>query len=217
MNLETQRIDKGERKTRGIHQFHKVVVANRGDVARRVIRALRTLGIRSVAVYSEADAGAPYLAEADEAYLIGEAQAQASYLNQDALLKVIKDTGADGVHPGYGFLSENTEFAARVESAGVRFIGPSPQWIDAMSHKSQARELMAKERYAIGSGIGHLVMIKRKSSRKAVILDSQCWSNPLVEAAELACFRLMTRKNCLKWWKGPVPWRFDRFQTIKFT
>ena len=156
MNLETQRIDKGERKKRGIHQFHKVVVANRGDVARRVIRALRTLNIRSVAVYSEADAGAPYLAEADEAYLIGEAQAQASYLNQEALLKVIKDTGADGVHPGYGFLSENTEFAARVESAGVRFIGPSPQWIDAMSHKSQARELMAKYGMPIGHGSGIL-------------------------------------------------------------
>ncbi|WP_246197195.1 acetyl-CoA carboxylase biotin carboxylase subunit [Cytobacillus depressus] len=156
MNLETQRIDKGERKTRGIHQFHKVVVANRGDVARRAIRALRTLGIRSVAVYSEADAGAPYLAEADEAYLIGEAQAQASYLNQDALLKVLKDTGADGVHPGYGFLSENTEFAARVENAGARFIGPAPRWIDAMSHKSQARELMAKYGMPIGLGSGIL-------------------------------------------------------------
>lgn len=136
--------------------FQKVVVANRGDVARRVIQALRSLNIKSVAVYSEADANAPYLDEADEAHLIGEAPATASYLNQDALLRVIKETGADGVHPGYGFLAENTQFATRIEEQGVRFIGPSARLIDAMSHKSHARELINKHGMPVGQGSGIL-------------------------------------------------------------
>ena len=123
--------------------FHKVLVANRGAVAARVLRALKSLGVRTVAVYSEADADLPYLAMADEAYPIGEADARSSYLNQDALLDVIRRSGADGVHPGYGFLSENAGFAERVIAAGAGFIGPSPRWIAAMGHKTRARDLMA--------------------------------------------------------------------------
>ena len=119
--------------------FHKVLVANRGAVAARVLRALKKLGIRSVAVYSEADRGLPYLALADETYEIGPPPAAASYLDQDRLLAVLRDSGADGVHPGYGFLSENAAFAQKVEAAGVGFIGPSPQWIAAMGHKTRAR------------------------------------------------------------------------------
>lgn len=128
----------------GPAMFHKVLVANRGAIAARVLRALRTLGIRSVAVYSEADAGLPYLAQADETVCIGAAEPRASYLNQEALLHAIRSTGADGVHPGYGFLSENPDFARRVGEAGATFIGPSPQWIEAMGHKTRARELMAR-------------------------------------------------------------------------
>jgi acetyl-CoA carboxylase, biotin carboxylase subunit len=124
--------------------FEKVVVANRGAVAARVIRALRKLGIRSVAVYSEADRDLPYLTTADEAHLIGPPAPAASYLNQEAILGVLKRTGADGLHPGYGFLAENHGFAAGVIAAGARFIGPSPRWIDAMGHKTRARELMAR-------------------------------------------------------------------------
>ena len=105
--------------------FSKVVVANRGAVAARVLRALNAMGIKSAAVYSEADYGAPYLEMASEAYAIGAAPARESYLNQDVLLDVLKRAGADGVHPGYGFLSENAGFAQRVEDAGARFIGPS--------------------------------------------------------------------------------------------
>lgn len=135
--------------------FKKVVVANRGDVARRVIRALRSLGIHSVAVYSEADKQAPHVLEADEAYFIGEAPALASYLNREALLQVIRESGADGVHPGYGFLSENAEFALAAETMGVRFIGPSSRLIRDMSQKSLARERMAGYGMPIcpGSGI----------------------------------------------------------------
>ncbi|MBX9811314.1 MAG: biotin carboxylase, partial [Burkholderiales bacterium] len=136
--------------------FNKVVVANRGAVAARVLRALRALSIRSVAVYSEADAGAPYLEKADETFAIGAAPARESYLNQDALVKVIRESRADGLHPGYGFLAENTEFAARVESTGARFIGPAPYWIDAMGHKTRARDLAAKHGLPVGSGSGVL-------------------------------------------------------------
>ena len=132
--------------------FSKVVVANRGAVAARVLRALHEMGIKSAAVYSEADYGAPYLEMASEAYAIGAASARDSYLNQDVLLDVIKRSGADGVHPGYGFLAENAGFAQRVEDAGVRFIGPSPQWIDAMGHKTRARELAAQHGMPMSKG-----------------------------------------------------------------
>ncbi|WP_158734803.1 acetyl/propionyl/methylcrotonyl-CoA carboxylase subunit alpha [Alteribacillus sp. YIM 98480] len=136
--------------------FHKVVVANRGDAARRVIRTLRSMGIRSVAVYSKADIDTPHIEEADEAYFIGEAPASKSYLNQEALLEVIKQTGADGLHPVYGFLSENAEFATRVKDLGVGFIGPSPQWIHSMSNKNNSRQLMKENGMHVGLGSGIL-------------------------------------------------------------
>jgi acetyl-CoA carboxylase, biotin carboxylase subunit len=131
--------------------FHKVLVANRGAVAARVLRALKTLGIRTVAVHSEADAGLPYLALADEVHAIGAADPRASYLNVEALLDVIRATGADGVHPGYGFLSENAGFAERVQASGSCFIGPSPRWIAAMGHKTRARDLMAAHGMPMGA------------------------------------------------------------------
>jgi acetyl-CoA carboxylase biotin carboxylase subunit len=124
--------------------FKKVLVANRGAIASRVLRALWEMGIKSAAVYSEADYGAPYLEMAGETYAIGPAPARESYLDQDKLLAAIKQSGADGVHPGYGFLSENADFADKVEAMGVRFIGPSPKWIEAMGHKTRARELAAE-------------------------------------------------------------------------
>jgi len=120
--------------------FSKVVVANRGAVAARVLRSLDRLGIRSVAVYSEADKDAPYLALAGEAHCIGPAAPKASYLNQPAILGVMRQVGADALHPGYGFLSENHRFALEVQAAGAAFIGPSPRWIEAMGHKTRARK-----------------------------------------------------------------------------
>jgi acetyl-CoA carboxylase biotin carboxylase subunit len=102
------------------------------------------MGVRSIAVYSEVDAGAPYLALASETFAIGPAPARESYLNQDAILELMKTSHADGLHPGYGFLSENAAFARRVIDMGARFVGPSPKWIDAMGHKTRARELAAQ-------------------------------------------------------------------------
>ncbi len=138
--------------------FNKILVANRGAVAARVLRALDEMGIKSAAVYSEADYGAPYLDMASETYAIGPSPARESYLQQDTLLDVIKRAGADGVHPGYGFLSENAEFAQKVADLGVRFIGPSPQWIAAMGHKTRARELAAHYGMPMSQGSGVLPM-----------------------------------------------------------
>lgn len=119
--------------------LRRVLVANRGEIARRVIRACHAEGMEAVAVYSEADAGAPFLDGADATALIGPGPAAQSYLDVQAVLRAARDTGADSVHPGYGFLSENADFAAAVEAAGLTWIGPSPDVIEAMGNKVSAR------------------------------------------------------------------------------
>src|SRR3954469_16852120 len=101
-----------------------LLVANRGEIARRVIRTAKRLGIRTIAVYSEADAGLPFVAEADEVVLLGPANPAQSYRNVEAILAAAKATGAEAIHPGYGFLSENADFARTVESSGLVWVGP---------------------------------------------------------------------------------------------
>lgn len=122
--------------------FKKVLIANRGEIARRVIRTCKRLGIQTVAVYSEADATAPFVDEADEAVYIGPAQAKKSYLDSEKIIEAAKQTGADGVHPGYGFLSENAAFARRLEQEGITFIGPDAKIIELMGSKIESRRQM---------------------------------------------------------------------------
>ncbi len=123
--------------------IRRILIANRGEIACRVIRTCRRLGIASIAVYSEADRDAEHVRLADEAVFIGPAEAGLSYLNQDAVLTAAARTGADAIHPGYGFLSENAEFAERVQAAGMLFIGPKPASMRAMGSKAGAKALMA--------------------------------------------------------------------------
>jgi 3-methylcrotonyl-CoA carboxylase alpha subunit len=123
--------------------FSKILIANRGEIACRVIRTARRLGIRTVAVFSEADADAQHVRLADEAHCIGGPRPQDSYLRGDAILEVAKKTGAQAIHPGYGFLSENADFADAVQAAGIAFIGPSGASMRKMGSKAGAKDLMA--------------------------------------------------------------------------
>ncbi len=123
--------------------FDKILIANRGEIACRIIRSARSMGVRTVAVFSEADSGALHVASADEGVFIGAAQASESYLNGAAIIEAAKRTGAQAIHPGYGFLSENADFAEACQAAGITFIGPPTDAIRAMGSKSAAKSIMA--------------------------------------------------------------------------
>jgi acetyl-CoA carboxylase biotin carboxylase subunit len=172
--------------------IQSLLVANRGEIARRVIRTAKRLGVRTVAVYSEADAELPFVAEADQSVLLGPANPAQSYRNVEAILSAAKSTGAEAIHPGYGFLSENADFARTVESNGLVWVGPGADAIAAMGDKINARNLMAAAGVPVAPGtvdpvhgadaaaeaaafIGHPVMVKAAAGGggmgMAVVID----------------------------------------------
>jgi acetyl-CoA carboxylase biotin carboxylase subunit len=132
--------------------LESVLVANRGEIARRVIRTVRAMGIRSIAVYSEADAGLPFVREADEAVLLGPPPPARSYLDIEAVIGAARRAGASAIHPGYGFLAENPAFAARVIAEGLTWIGPPPTAIEQMGDKINARNLMEQAGVPVAAG-----------------------------------------------------------------
>src|SRR5260364_141324 len=134
----------GEVKAMSRRPFHKVLIANRGEIALRVMRTARRLGNGVVAVYSDAEQDAPHVRLADQAVRIGAPPPAQSYLNIAAIIAAAKATGADAVHPGYGFLAENEDFAQACTDAGLVFIGPSPDAIAAMGNKAGAKDIMLR-------------------------------------------------------------------------
>src|SRR6185369_490476 len=132
--------------------FDTVLVANRGAIATRIIRTLKRMGLRSVAIYSEADEGSLHVSEADEAVCVGPARPADSYLNIEAILDAARKTGAGAIHPGYGFLAENVEFAEACSAAGIIFVGPTPDNIRTFGLKHSARSLAAAHGVPLAPG-----------------------------------------------------------------
>ena len=150
--MANKKLDKKTKKTKKIKKIKKILVANRGEIAVRIIRACRDMGIGSVAVYSECDATALHVRMADEAYLIGESPSSASYLRMDRVLEAAKLSGADAIHPGYGFLAENSQFARECAENGIIFIGPHPETIEQLGDKLVAREIALKANLPVVPG-----------------------------------------------------------------
>jgi acetyl-CoA carboxylase biotin carboxylase subunit len=151
-------------------RIRKVLVANRGEIARRVLRTVRAMGLAGVAVYSDADEGAPHVADADEAVRIGPPASRESYLAVDRILAAARATGADAIHPGYGFLSENADFAARVTEAGLTFIGPPIDAIRRMGSKIGAKAIMAEAGVPVvpGASLAELPLKESLAAARAI-------------------------------------------------
>ena len=167
--------------------FDKILIANRGEIALRVLRACKELGIPTVAVHSTADADAMHVRLADESVCIGPPAARDSYLNIPALLAACEITGADAVHPGYGFLSENARFAEILEEHNVHFIGPKPAHIRLMGDKIEAKRTAQPARHPGGAGLRGRRHLRSGGARDRARRSAfRCWSRPRPAAADAA-------------------------------
>ncbi|MED3759567.1 acetyl-CoA carboxylase biotin carboxylase subunit [Peribacillus frigoritolerans] len=181
--------------------IRKILIANRGEIASRIIRTCKKLGILTVAVHSEADSDSPFVGLADEAYLLGGPRVQESYLNVNKILEIAKETGAEAIHPGYGFLSENADFARSCEEAGLIFIGPKPEIIQQMGNKVEARKKMEQaglplvpgfsrplidsaESAAVAEKIGYPVMLKAAAGGGGIGMQAVANEDELTKAFE---------------------------------
>ena len=148
----------------------KVLIANRGEIARRVIRTLRKMNIQSVAIYSDADQHAPHVLEADEAVYVGSSPSSDSYLKQDLILEHCKALGVDGIHPGYGFLSENASFARKVKAAGLKLIGPSPESMELMGDKLSAKQAVKAFNVPLVPGVDEAISDVEEAKKVAALV-----------------------------------------------
>lgn len=181
--------------------IRKILIANRGEIASRIIRTCKKLGILTVAVHSEADSDSPFVELADEAYLLGGPRVQESYLNVNKILEIAKETGVEAIHPGYGFLSENADFARSCEEAGMIFIGPKPEVIQQMGNKVEARKKMEQaglplvpgfsrplidsaEAAAVAERIGYPVMLKAAAGGGGIGMQAVANEEELYKAFE---------------------------------
>ncbi|MGE7591858.1 acetyl-CoA carboxylase biotin carboxylase subunit [Peribacillus frigoritolerans] len=181
--------------------IRKILIANRGEIASRIIRTCKKLGILTVAVHSEADSDSPFVGLADEAYLLGGPRVQESYLNVNKILEIAKETGAEAIHPGYGFLSENADFARSCEEAGLIFIGPKPEIIQQMGNKVEARKKMEQaglplvpgfsrplidsaEAAAVAEKIGYPIMLKAAAGGGGIGMQAVANEDELTKAFE---------------------------------
>ena len=154
--------------------FERILIGNRGEIACRVARTARRMGIRTVGVYSDADAGAMHVAACDEARRLGPPPPRESYLNGEAIIYAARATGAQAIHPGYGFLSENAAFAEAVAAAGITFIGPPPDAIRAMGSKSESKRIMGRAGVPLVPGYHGDDQSDALLAREAEAMDFRC-------------------------------------------
>lgn len=153
-------------------EFRRILVANRGEIASRIVRAIRELDKQALVIYADNDRDLPFVEEADEAFSLGSGDLFSTYLNIERILDIAKEAGADAIHPGYGFLAENADFALACETSGIHFIGPSAEMIALMGHKSKARDL--------ASSLGLPVLEGERGELNTLLEKSPGFSYPLL-------------------------------------